>query len=63
LISLPESSLVRLWSDTLHDSFVGERRALLSDLKALSPIILALGGAEGAEELALAIIDVGRWWP
>ncbi len=52
LISQPKSSLVHLWSDTLHNSSVGERSGLLSDLKAMSPIVLALGGAEGAEELA-----------
>src|SRR5262249_36521091 len=63
LVSLPGSSLVRLWSNVLHNSSVRERRGLLSDLKALSPLILALGGPEGAREVASAILDSGRWWP
>ena len=34
---------------------------LLSDLTALIPVILALGGQEALLETARAIQDVGRW--
>jgi hypothetical protein len=34
-----------------------------SDLTALAPVILALGGDEALMETARAIQDVGRWWP
>lgn len=39
------------------------RKALLSDLAALEPVIATLGGAEAVAETCRAIQDVGRWWP
>jgi hypothetical protein len=63
LASLPSSSLIKAWSVTLHQLLVRKRNELLCDLKALTPVILALGGRQAAEELASAIVDVGRWWP
>lgn len=39
------------------------REKLLTTLRTFSPVIVALGGSEGAAETARAILDVGRWWP
>ena len=39
------------------------RENLLSDLRALEPVIAALGGAQAVVETFHAIQDVGRWWP
>jgi hypothetical protein len=63
LVSLPLSSLVGLWSESLHHLSTRERSDFLSDLAALSPVVIAQVGQQGADELASAIVDVGRWWP
>lgn len=39
------------------------RPDLLSDLRALAPLIHALGGESAAAETFRAIQDVARWWP
>jgi hypothetical protein len=42
------------------------RQDLLSDIRALTPVLIALAGPNAAAELAevaQAILDVGRWWP
>jgi hypothetical protein len=63
LASHSSSALVKLWNKALQPLSARERSEFLSDLKALTPVILALGGPQAAEELASAIVDVGRWWP
>ena len=63
LAGLPPSVLYPLWQETLHVLAQRTRSDLLSDLCALTPVILALGGPEALEETARAIVDVGRWWP
>jgi hypothetical protein len=52
-----------LWCETLHVLASNSRDELLSDLRALSPVIVSLGGPEAAAETIRAIEDVGRWWP
>jgi hypothetical protein len=63
LASLSSSALVKLWNEALQQLSARKRSEFLSDLKALTPVILSLGGRQAAEELAAAIVDVGRWWP
>lgn len=52
-----------LWPEILHALANCSRQNLLADLRALVPVIFALGGTEAAEETAQAILDVKRWWP
>jgi hypothetical protein len=63
LLELKPSNLHSMWSEMLHTSSQKTRSGLLSDIGALVPIILALGGEEALLETARAIEDVGRWWP
>ena len=60
---LSPSELYPLWQENLHVLAQRTRKDLLSDLGALAPVILALGGPEALEDTACAIQDVGRWWP
>jgi hypothetical protein len=59
----PTSFLYPLWSQTLPLLASRTRRNLLSDLRALLPVIRQLGGSQSVAEVFLAIRDVGRWWP
>jgi hypothetical protein len=63
LAELPAPQLEPLWHRTLFVLASGTRWNLLSDLKALAPVIASLGGPEAATEVYRAIQDVGRWWP
>ena len=63
LATLPFDRLQLLWTETLHGLARNRRGELCSDLAALSPILPVLGGPEGVQGLARAIVDVGRWWP
>jgi len=63
LAALFRSGLYLLWQEMLPLLARRTRRDLLADLRALSPVVAALGGAEAVEETFLAIQDVGRWWP
>jgi len=61
---LPSGHLRGQGANMLHILVMGRtRRHLLSDLRALEPVIAALGKVEGVIETARAIQDVGRWWP
>jgi len=51
------------WQETLHLLARRTRRDLLSDLRALSPLLAVLGGAEAVAATFRAIQSVGRWWP
>ncbi len=51
------------WPETLHALAGRPRKDLLSDIRALSPVLAALGGAEAVQEALRAVQDVGRWWP
>jgi len=63
LSQMPAAELFSLWQDTLHELSLRTRPHLLQDIKALFPVIFALGGeAATLLEIARAIVDVGRWW-
>ncbi|MBD2356503.1 hypothetical protein H6G41_18040 [Tolypothrix sp. FACHB-123] len=62
LSQIPSAKLFPLWQDTLHQLSLRTRPNLLSDIKALFPVIFALGGEVATAEIARAIIDVARWW-
>ncbi|MEH2181092.1 NB-ARC domain-containing protein [Nostoc sp.] len=62
LSQMPLSQLFPLWENTLHQLSLHTRPNLLSDIKALFPVIFALGGEAATAELARAIINVGQWW-
>jgi hypothetical protein len=63
LAALPCSTLYSLWRKTLPVLSTRTRRDLLSDLRALTPLIFALGGETAITETFRAIQDVDRWWP
>jgi hypothetical protein len=55
--------LFALWSGALASFAAQPRESLLEALRAVLPVIRRLGGESGVQEAALAIDDVGRWWP
>ena len=63
----PRQELFRLWLgerkgiNLRHFLARRTREDLLSDLGALTPIIVAMGGEKAIEETFRAIRDVGRW--
>jgi len=63
LAKLPRPVLYSLWDETLPILARRTRRDLLTDLGALAPVIVALGGAKALAETARAIQDAARWWP
>jgi DNA polymerase III delta prime subunit len=63
LANQPLSWLYPLWAETLPVLARRTRKNLLSDLRALTPLIHALGGEQAVGETFRAIQDVGRWWP
>jgi hypothetical protein len=63
LPQLPRATLLSLWQETLHVLAARTRPNLLADIRALIPVILALGGEEAISGVFCAIQDVGRWWP
>ncbi|MEH1913458.1 hypothetical protein, partial [Nostoc sp.] len=62
LSQIPSTELFPLWQDTLHELSLRTRPNLLQDIKALFPVIFALGGEAATAEVARAIEDVARWW-
>ncbi|MBE9103724.1 hypothetical protein IQ229_01810, partial [Nostoc cf. edaphicum LEGE 07299] len=62
LSQMPSTELFPLWQDTAHELSLHTRPNLLQDIKALFPVIFALGGETVTAEIACAIVDVGRWW-
>ncbi|MEH2333556.1 hypothetical protein [Nostoc sp.] len=62
LSQMPSTELFPLWQDTLHELSLHTRGDLLQDIKALFPVIFALGGETATAEIARAIVDVARWW-
>ncbi|GIV88399.1 MAG: hypothetical protein KatS3mg055_0917 [Chloroflexus sp.] len=51
------------WTETLRALSARPRPHLLADLRALAPVLAALGGAQAMVETFHAIQDGGRWWP
>jgi hypothetical protein len=63
LAELPRPALYPLWDETLSHRARRTRPDLLADLRALVPVIHALGGEAAIAETARAIQDTARWWP
>lgn len=63
LAQLPPAALHPLWCETLRALAARPRKHLLADLRALVPVVVALGGAPAVAETARAIQEVGQWWP
>ena len=63
LVKLSPETLYPPWDATLQLAATRTRKDLLSDLRALVPVLARLGGAEAVAETFRAIQDVGRWWP
>ncbi|NEP06065.1 MAG: hypothetical protein F6K34_15290, partial [Okeania sp. SIO4D6] len=62
LSQMPKTQLYSLWQNILHTLSFGSRPELLSNIKALTPVIFSLGGEEAIKNTAIAIQDVSRWW-
>ncbi|MDF5730131.1 MAG: hypothetical protein PUP92_19480 [Rhizonema sp. PD38] len=56
------TTLFDFWRDILHELSLRTRPYLLQDIKALFPVIFALGGEAVTAKVARAIEDVGQWW-
>lgn len=63
LLQQPAATFRDLWQNNLHHLATRPRPDFLSDLRALCPTLVALGGQEAAVETYAAVEDVGRWWP
>jgi hypothetical protein len=63
LTESPSRQVQQLWSHAIHRSATRSRPNLLSDLRALSPIINKLGGPEVVREITSDIYDIGQCWP
>jgi hypothetical protein len=62
LAALPQETLYPLWTTTLNLGATRSGTDVLADLRALVPVLAALGGVEALAESYLASQDVGRWW-
>ncbi|MBR8833341.1 MAG: hypothetical protein DSM106950_04680 [Stigonema ocellatum SAG 48.90 = DSM 106950] len=62
LSQIQKTPLFDYWRETLHILSVHTRPNLLSDIKALTPVIFTLGGQQAVKDIANAIQDVSRWW-
>jgi hypothetical protein len=60
---LSRDRLYSLWRKALHMLARLPRKYLLTDIRALAPLIFRLGGKAAINETFQAIQDVGRWWP
>lgn len=60
---LPVVRLYSLWGQTLHTLSMRTRSNLLSDIRALAPLIAALGEKEALVATIQAVIEVGKWFP
>ncbi|GGA10506.1 NB-ARC domain-containing protein [Okeania sp. KiyG1] len=62
LIQMPKTKLYPLWQNLLYTLSLQTCPNLISDIKALNPTILFLGGEKASNNTAIAIEDVFRWW-
>jgi hypothetical protein len=63
LAKLPPPTLYSLWGKTLPLLAAHTRNDLLDDLRALLPVLMALGGEPAVAEVFRAVQDIGQWWP
>jgi hypothetical protein len=62
LARLDPELLATLWSDSLHLLATRTRHDVLADIHALLPVVQALTGKTNLDEVAGAVLDVGRWF-
>ena len=63
LAQLPREQVFEHWLHSIRFLTQNCRGALMRDLLALKPVLLRLAGGKVADELAMAIYEVGRRWP
>jgi hypothetical protein len=63
LAALPVPDIYRLWRETLHRAAERSRPHLLTDLRALTPLLERMGGTPALLSLLRSVCDVGGWWP
>ncbi len=63
LSQIRKTQLFDSWKETLHILSLHTRPNLLTDIKALTPVIFSLGSEQALKDTADAIQDVSRWWP
>ena len=63
LIQIPRQNLYPMWQETLPVLARRTRRDLLADLRALVPVIVALGESDAIAATFRAIQDVAARWP
>lgn len=63
LPDLPPAGAREAWSGFLEKVSDRSREAVLADLRAVVPLLAAVGGQDAVEEVFEAIQDIGRWWP
>ncbi|MDZ7958048.1 MAG: hypothetical protein RMY34_09115 [Aulosira sp. DedQUE10] len=62
LSQIQKTPLFSLWQDTLHVLSLRTRPGLLTDVKALTPVIFTLDGQKVVKYTSDGIQDVSRWW-
>ena len=62
LLNIQKNQLFSLWQEILYILSLRTRPNLLSDIKALTPVIHTLGREQALKNIAYAILDVSRWW-
>lgn len=60
---LPKSIGYEIWRENWHKFTTRDRTHLLSDIEALSQLLLWFGGETAVVEAAKAVLDVGQWLP
>lgn len=60
--TLPLDQLYALFAGVLRAAAGGSRKDLLDTLRLLTPVVIALGGAQVAEDIFTAVQEAGHWW-
>ncbi|MEZ4862436.1 MAG: hypothetical protein R3C14_14070 [Caldilineaceae bacterium] len=60
---LPIEKSASLMQELLHLLAARTRKDFLSDLSALAPLIVKMGGVEGVKGVIDSVKNVGQWWP
>jgi hypothetical protein len=63
LARVRRSDAIPQWDKILDNMSHCERYEVLTGIRALAPLIVALSGAQGAIRTFRTIQEVGRWWP
>ena len=62
VLQVQKTQLFSVWQDILHVLSLRTRANLLTQIKALTPVIFTLGGEKSVKDIASSIQDVSRWW-